>query len=107
MTKHAALAFAEWMAVTYGARGIRVQALCPQGVRTPMLAASGAVGRVVLEPHAISPEEVADTTVAALADGPFLVLPHPEVAGFYAARAADPDAWIAGMQKVQARLRRR
>ena len=104
VTKHAALAFAEWLSITYGDRGVRVQALCPQGVRTPMLAATGGVGRVVLEPTAIEPEQVADVTVAALESGPFLVLPHPEVARFYAGRAADPDAWLAGMRRVQARL---
>jgi NAD(P)-dependent dehydrogenase (short-subunit alcohol dehydrogenase family) len=104
VTKHAALAFAEWLSITYGDRGVRVQALCPQGVRTPMLAASGDVGRVVLEPTAIEPEQVADVTVDALESGPFLVLPHPEVAQYYAGRAADPDAWLAGMRRIQARL---
>ncbi len=104
VTKHAALAFAEWMALTYGGRGIRVQALCPQGVRTPMLTASGRLGRALLEPDAIPAEQVAEVTVAALGGGPFLVLPHPEVAGYYAQRAADPDAWLAGMQRLQARL---
>src|SRR4051794_30585256 len=104
VTKHAALAFAEWLSITYGDRGIRVQALCPQGVRTPMLAASGEVGWVVLEPTAIEPEQVADVTVDALESGPFLVLPHREVAQYYAGRAADPDAWLAGMRRIQARL---
>jgi NAD(P)-dependent dehydrogenase (short-subunit alcohol dehydrogenase family) len=104
VTKHAALAFAEWLSITYGDRGVRVQALCPQGVRTPMLAASGDVGRVVLEPTAIEPEQVADVTIDALESGPFLVLPHPEVAQYYARRAADPDAWLAGMRRIQARL---
>src|SRR3954451_6376670 len=104
VTKHAALAFAEWLSITYGDRGIRVQALCPQGVRTPMLAASGEVGWVVLEPTAIEPEQVADVTVDALESGPFLVLPHREVAQYYAGRAADPDAWLAGMRHLQAKL---
>jgi NAD(P)-dependent dehydrogenase (short-subunit alcohol dehydrogenase family) len=104
VTKHGALAFAEWLSVTYGDRGVRVQALCPQGVRTPMLAATGDVGRVVLEPTVMEPEQVADVTVDALESGPFLVLPHPEVAQFYAGRAADPDAWLAGMRRLQAKL---
>lgn len=107
VTKHAALAFAEWMAISYGARGIKVQALCPQGVRTPMLDASGPVGEVVLAPGAISPERVAEVAVEALAGDRFLVLPHPEVAGYYAARAADPDAWLAGMRRVQAKVQAR
>jgi NAD(P)-dependent dehydrogenase (short-subunit alcohol dehydrogenase family) len=104
VTKHAALAFAEWLSITYGDRGVRVQALCPQGVRTPMLAATGDVGRIVLEPTAIEPEQVADVTIDALESGPFLVLPHPEVARYYAGRAADPDAWLAQMRRLQSRL---
>src|SRR5918911_913524 len=95
VTKHAALAFAEWLSVTYGDRGVGVPALLSQGVRTPMLARSGAVGRLLLEPDALEPDAVADITVAALEEGPFLVLPHPEVARYYAERAADPDAWLA------------
>jgi NAD(P)-dependent dehydrogenase (short-subunit alcohol dehydrogenase family) len=63
VTKHAALAFAEWLSVTYGHRGITVQALCPQGVRTPMLAASGAVGAMVLAPDAIDAEQLADVVI--------------------------------------------
>lgn len=104
VTKHGALAFAEWLSITYGDRGVRVQALCPQGVRTAMLAASGDIGQAVLAPGAIEPSEVADVTVDALESGPFLVLPHPEVASYYAARAADPDAWQAGMRHLQAKL---
>jgi NAD(P)-dependent dehydrogenase (short-subunit alcohol dehydrogenase family) len=104
VTKHGALAFAEWLSITYGDRGVRVQALCPQGVRTPMLAATGDVGRVVLEPNALEPEQVAEITVDALESGPFLVLPHPEVAQYYAGRAADPDAWQAAMRRLQAKL---
>src|SRR5919206_762122 len=70
VTKHAALAFAEWLSVTYADRGLRVQALCPRGVRTPMLARSGDVGRLLLEPDALEPDTVADITVAALENGP-------------------------------------
>jgi len=104
VTKHAALGFAEWMAMTYGGRGITVQALCPQGVRTPMLDATGEVGRLVLEPEAISAEEVAEIAVSELGSGRFLVLPHPQVARYSARKAADPDAWLAAMREVQARL---
>ena len=104
VTKHAALAFAEWMAMTYGDRGVRVQALCPQGVRTPMLSASGDLGRRILEPGAIEADAVAELTVTSLEDGPFLVLPHPEVARYYAGRAADPDAWLAGMRRLTSSL---
>lgn len=104
VTKHGALAFAEWMSITYGDRGITVQALCPQGVRTAMLAASGDTGKLVLGAEAISPEEAADAVVAGLADGRFLILPHPKVADYYAARAADPDRWIGNMRRLQSHV---
>jgi NAD(P)-dependent dehydrogenase (short-subunit alcohol dehydrogenase family) len=104
VTKHAAMAFAEWLAVSYGHRGITVQAICPQGVRTPMLAASGPVGQLVLVADAIDADELAETVSKALDGGPFLILPHPEVAGYYAKKAADPDAWLSRMQTNQDRI---
>jgi NAD(P)-dependent dehydrogenase (short-subunit alcohol dehydrogenase family) len=101
VTKHAALAFAEWMAATYEHRGIIVQAVCPQGVQTPLLDASGPVGQAILGGSAITPEDVADAVIEGMADGRFLILPHPEVARMYAGRAADPDRWLHGMNKLQ------
>lgn len=104
VTKHAALAFAEWMSITYGDRGITVQALCPQGVRTAMLDQSGAAGSLVLQGGAIEPEQVADVAVDGLRDGRFLILPHPEVSRYYADRATDTERWLAGMRKLQRRV---
>jgi NAD(P)-dependent dehydrogenase (short-subunit alcohol dehydrogenase family) len=104
VTKHAALSFAEWLSATYRHRGITVQALCPMGVRTPMLNGSGTAGAVILGETAITPEEVADAVVAAIADGRFLILPHPDVARMYAGRAADTDRWLHGMNKLQRRV---
>jgi NAD(P)-dependent dehydrogenase (short-subunit alcohol dehydrogenase family) len=101
VTKHAALGFAEWLAATYAHRGITVQAICPQGVRTPMLAGGSAAEKVLLSDSAITPEAVADAVVAGIADGRFLILPHPEVARMYAGRASDPGRWLAGMNKLQ------
>ncbi|MEV0093060.1 SDR family oxidoreductase [Streptomyces sp. NPDC050738] len=101
VTKHGALAFAEWLALTYRHRGIKVHAICPQGVRTDMLTASGTAGDLVLAPTAIEPEDVAEALFAAIADDRFLVLPHPEVADYYQARAADPDRWIGNMNHLQ------
>lgn len=100
VTKHAALAFAEWMAVTYADVGVRVQALCPQGVRTAMLDGSGALASRLLADDALSPDEVAEVAVRGLGEDRFLILPHPEVARFYAARAADPDHWQEGMRRL-------
>ncbi|MGH3396277.1 MAG: SDR family NAD(P)-dependent oxidoreductase, partial [Streptosporangiaceae bacterium] len=101
VTKHAALAFAEWMALTYRHRGLTVQAICPQGVRTGMLDGSDPVAEKVLGDSVIQPEAVADAVIEAMADGRFLILPHPEVAAMYAGRAADPDRWLGGMNKLQ------
>jgi NAD(P)-dependent dehydrogenase (short-subunit alcohol dehydrogenase family) len=101
VTKHAALSFAEWMAFTYLHRGITVQAICPLGVRTGMLDGNDPRAEKVLGDAVIQPEAVADAVIAGIADGRFLILPHPQVAGMYAGRAADPDRWRHGMNKIQ------
>ncbi|MEV5005214.1 SDR family oxidoreductase [Streptomyces sp. NPDC056159] len=101
VTKHGAYAFAEWLSLTYRHRGIKVHAICPQGVRTDMLAATGSAGDLVLQPTAIEPEDVADALLEGIAEDRFLILPHPEVAGFYRARAADPDRWLTNMNHIQ------
>jgi NAD(P)-dependent dehydrogenase (short-subunit alcohol dehydrogenase family) len=104
VTKHAAEAFAEWLAATYAHRGLRVHCICPQGVRTQMLADSGSAGQTVLGDSAIEPEQVADALWDALADGSFLVLPHPEVRDYYALRATDTDKWLRGMNRLQRKI---
>jgi NAD(P)-dependent dehydrogenase (short-subunit alcohol dehydrogenase family) len=104
VSKHAAVAFAEWLSVTYRHRGIVVQAICPQGVRTDMLARSGDLEALLSRDSALEPEQVAEATWEALGDDRFLVLPHPEVAGYYAARAHDTDAWLAGMNRLQRKV---
>ncbi|MDX6313652.1 MAG: hypothetical protein QOF44_3116 [Streptomyces sp.] len=104
VTKHAALAFAEWLAVTYKHRGIHVHAVCPQGVRTDMLRGAGEAGELVLAPTAIEPEDVAEAVMRGIADERFLILPHPEAADYYVARATDTDRWIGGMNRVQRQL---
>ncbi|WP_028649240.1 SDR family oxidoreductase [Nocardiopsis sp. CNT312] len=104
VTKHAAVAFAEWLSVNYGDRGITVQCVCPLGVRTNMLEGSGDTGKALLSKDAITPEEAADAVMAGLADGRFLILPHPQVADYYKARATDTDAWLAGMRRLRAKI---
>jgi NAD(P)-dependent dehydrogenase (short-subunit alcohol dehydrogenase family) len=101
VTKHGAYAFAEWLSLTYRHRGVKVHAICPQGVRTDMLTGSGSAGDLVLAPTAIEPEAVADALFAGIEEDRFLILPHPEVAGYYQARAAEPDRWLAGMNHLQ------
>ncbi|WP_329132748.1 SDR family oxidoreductase [Streptomyces sp. NBC_00670] len=101
VTKHGAYAFAEWLSLTYRHRGIKVHAICPQGVRTDMLTAAGSAGELVLAPTAIEPEAVADALFKGIAEDRFLILPHPEVAAYYQARAAEPDRWLTNMNHLQ------
>lgn len=100
VTKHAALAFAEWLSVTYGDEGIKVSALCPQFVNTPLLAGSEAF-RALGGDHTLEPEAVADAVVAGIAEERFLILPHPEVEGYFQNKANDYDRWLGGMRKLQ------
>lgn len=100
VTKHAAVAFAEWLAVTYGDEGVKVSALCPQFVNTPLLTDSEAF-KALGGNHTLEPEDVADSVVAGLADERFLILPHPEVEKYFQNKANDYDRWLGGMRKLQ------
>jgi len=100
VTKHAAVAFAEWLAMTYGKRGIVVQALCPQGVNTRMVPQEGPIRDMLTRDGALEPAEVAEVVWQALEGTQFLILPHPQVHQYYVHRASDTDRWLAGMQKV-------
>ncbi len=114
VTKHAAVGFAEWLAITYGDRGIGVSCVCPMGVETPLLrgmtdAPDGetrlAGSAVVSAGAVITPDVVAAGVVQAVADGTFLVLPHPEVLDMYRQKGADYDRWIAGMRRYRSARR--
>lgn len=98
VTKHAALALAEWISMTYGDAGIKVSALCPQGVRTGMLMQDP--DNFLVE-GCVSVEQVADAVIAGLADERFLILPHPEVAEYFRRKANDPDRWLRGMRRLR------
>jgi NAD(P)-dependent dehydrogenase (short-subunit alcohol dehydrogenase family) len=104
VTKHGAVAFAEWLSATYRHRGIVVQAICPQGVQTRMLDQSGDLQALLSRDRAVTPAEVAEAVWQALAGDEFLVLPHPQVRDYYAARATHPDAWLTGMNRLQQKL---
>ncbi len=104
VSKHAAVAFAEWLSAAYRHRGIFVQAICPQGVQTRMLEESGPLQELLTRDTAVSADDVAEAAWRALAGDDFYVLPHPEVRDYYAQRAADPDAWLAGMNRLQQKL---
>jgi NAD(P)-dependent dehydrogenase (short-subunit alcohol dehydrogenase family) len=101
VTKHAVVAFAEWLAIRHGSDGIKVSCLCPQGVRTSMLLGeSGASSFLV--PGALEPEQVAEAVVAGLEEERFLILPHPEVGEFFRRKADDYDRWLRGMIRFRA-----
>jgi NAD(P)-dependent dehydrogenase (short-subunit alcohol dehydrogenase family) len=112
VTKHAAVAFAEWLSITYGDHGIRVSCLCPMGVNTNMLnmglgspGEEGLGTRVVAASgNVLEPEDVADVVVEALRDERFLILPHPEVLEFFRRKGSDYDRWLKGMRRLQAAL---
>jgi NAD(P)-dependent dehydrogenase (short-subunit alcohol dehydrogenase family) len=100
-TKHAAVAVAEWLSITYADAGIKVSCLCPQGVRTPMLdlALEDPIGAApLLAGGLLEPDEVADAVVAGVADERFLILPHGEVAKHIAFKGAQPERWLEGMR---------
>jgi NAD(P)-dependent dehydrogenase (short-subunit alcohol dehydrogenase family) len=105
VTKHGAVALAEWLAITYGGRGIGVSVLCPMGVATPLLMDPLAAGEpgaqaVAMSGEIITAEQVAEVVVAGLAEERFLILPHPQVGTFWAQKASDPDRWLAGMRRL-------
>ncbi|MEA2466870.1 MAG: hypothetical protein QOJ57_996 [Thermoleophilaceae bacterium] len=103
VTKHAAVALAEWLSINYRDAGVRVSCLCPQAVRTPMMMATveDASGASVLASGGmLEPEDVARVTVEAIGDERFLILPHPEVAKYMAVKATEPERWLAGMRRL-------
>lgn len=100
VTKHAALGFAEWLSINYGDKGVRVSALCPQGVRTNMLLGEEFIGAKFLLDGAIDPDQVADDVVKAMAEEKFLILPHPEAGKYFHNKATDYDRWIRSMRKM-------
>jgi NAD(P)-dependent dehydrogenase (short-subunit alcohol dehydrogenase family) len=103
VTKHAAVALAEWLSIQYGDKGIRVSCLCPQGVRTPMLMGKQGERKTFLQDNMVSPEQVAQDCIAAMREERFLVLPHPEVLDYVRGKAADVERWLGGMRKLRAK----
>jgi len=100
VTKHAAVSFAEWLAVTYGDKGLKVSCLCPMGVDTPFVDAAEEF-HDLLGPHLIPPARVADAVVEGIDQENFLILPHPEVEKFFQNKANSYEKWILGMQRLR------
>ncbi|MFP6676388.1 MAG: SDR family oxidoreductase [Pirellulaceae bacterium] len=100
VTKHAVIALAEWLAITYGDLGVVVSCLCPQGVRTRMIDGDHPVA-VMLRKTSISAEQVAESVVQGMAKEQFLILPHPEVAEYFQHKATDYDRWLGGMRRLR------
>lgn len=103
VTKHAAVAFAEWLSITHGDQGIKVSVLCPQAVETKMTAGTEGGGVAGVD-GMIQPDEVANVVVEGLADERFLILPHPSVATYMQRKTGDYDRWLAGMRRLQSRF---
>lgn len=116
VTKHAALAFAEWLSVTYGDEGVRVSVLAPMGVNTkilwgdpdnPKTGDALAAQKAVSEAGSVlDPEDVARMVLEAVEQEEFLILPHPEVLDMYRMKSSDYDRWLTGMRRYQAKLRK-
>jgi NAD(P)-dependent dehydrogenase (short-subunit alcohol dehydrogenase family) len=104
VTKHGAVAFAEWLSMTYGDAGIRVSCLCPQGVRTKMLLGEDGKRESFLLEGSLEPEQVAEAVIQGLEAEKFLILPHPEVAEYFKRKADDYDRWLRGMRRLQGRI---
>lgn len=103
-SKHAAVAFAEWLSVNYAERGIRVSCLCPQGVRTPMLLGASGKRKSFLSAGSVSADEVAACVMEAIEAERFLILPHPEVAEYERRKTTDRDRWLGGMRRLRATI---
>lgn len=103
VTKHASVAFAEWLSITYGDQGIKVFALCPQAVNTGMTAGTEAGGVAGVD-GMLEPADIAEAVVQGLEAESFLILPHPEVATYFQRKAGDYDRWIKGMRKLNAQF---
>ena len=102
VTKAAALSFFEWLAIAHGDDGIRVSCVCPQGVKTDMLAAERRQLQTdFLTAGALEPEAVAEAVARGIADERFLILPHPEVAEYFRRKADDYDRWLRGMRRLR------
>lgn len=103
ITKHAAVALAEWLAITYGDAGITVSCLCPQAVRTPLLdlALEDPIGAApLLAGGLLEPEDVAAAVVTGIREERFLILPHEQVADHMALKGSQPERWLRGMRKL-------
>ena len=98
VTKHAAVATAEWLAITYAEKGISVSCLCPQAVQTAMI--GDTAGGVAGGDGMLQPEQVAHDVLAAMEAKQFLVTPHPEVRKYMQRKAADPERWLTGMRRL-------
>jgi NAD(P)-dependent dehydrogenase (short-subunit alcohol dehydrogenase family) len=112
VSKHGAVAFAEWLSITYGDRGLRVSCLCPMGVNTPLVQRGlemederGLGAKIVAASgELLDPADVSKDVMAALKEERFFILPHPVVGEFYRRKGDDHDRWLAGMRRLQAKV---
>ena len=103
VTKHAAVAVAEWLSITYGDSGVKVSCVCPMAVRTPMLEAAleDRVGAAaLLSNDVLEPDDVAEAVLAGIREERFLIFPHQPLADYVAFKATDNERWLAGMRRL-------
>ena len=101
VTKHAAVALAEHLAIQYGDRGIRISVLCPQSVQTGMTTAGPSAARV---DGVMQPEEVARIVIEAMEAERFLILSHPTVYEYMQRKASNPERWLNGMRRLRDKI---
>jgi NAD(P)-dependent dehydrogenase (short-subunit alcohol dehydrogenase family) len=104
VTKHATVGFAEWLSITYGMRGIKVFALCPQAVHSKMTAGLGTDGNSAAGDGIITAAQLAESVIQAFESETFLILPHPEVATYVERKATDHQRWLGGMQRLHGKM---
>jgi short-subunit dehydrogenase len=106
VTKHGAVALAEWLSVHYQKKGIKVSCVCPAGVATPFLDLSDPIHQF-LQMSAVTPEHVAECIIQGVKDEKFLILPHPEVAEFFAFKTQDYDRWLKNFARVHEKIEKK
>jgi NAD(P)-dependent dehydrogenase (short-subunit alcohol dehydrogenase family) len=106
VTKHASIAFAESMSIRHGPAGVRVSVLCPQAVDTPLIQQRANIPGVSSQIDGVmSTEALCDSVLEGLASEKFLILPHPQVLEYFQRKATDYDRWLAGMRRLDQKLR--
>jgi NAD(P)-dependent dehydrogenase (short-subunit alcohol dehydrogenase family) len=104
VTKHSAIALAEYLSIRYGNDGIRVSVLCPQAVATPMIQGRDGASSAAQADGVMTVEQLAEVVVNGMDKESFLILPHPEVYEYFGRKGKDYDRWLGGMRRFAQKL---